>query len=483
MTRRLVSDLMTQSGVKFGTSGARGLVVQMTDEVCYAYAAAFIDTVAGEAAEIVLGHDLRPSSPRIAAACAAAIEDAGRRVRYAGALPTPAIAYHAQCLGAPALIVTGSHIPFDRNGIKFYGAGGEITKDDERRMLAAAVDVPRAVRPTALGPADPSAASDYVGRYVAYFGDGAVEGTRVAFYEHSSVARDVLPEIFERLGATVIRLGRTEVFVPIDTEAVRREDVDQARRWAREHRFDAIVSTDGDADRPLIGDEHGEWLRGDAVGVLCARYLRIETVVTPVSSNTAVERCGAFDRVLRTRIGSPYVIKGMQSAGGAVVAGYEANGGFLLGSAIEQRDGRRIEALPTRDAVLPMITLLCAARSAGLKMSSLMSTLPARFTASDRLQDFATERSVGIIERLASDESAAAGLAPDSGHVVSIDRTDGLRLTFANGDIVHLRPSGNAPELRCYAESETQEGASQLCAEGLSQVAAGLAATVASAGA
>ena len=73
MTRRLISDLMTLSGVKFGTSGARGLVAQMTDEVCYGYAAAFVATVAGNAREIVLGHDLRPSSPRIAAACAAAI--------------------------------------------------------------------------------------------------------------------------------------------------------------------------------------------------------------------------------------------------------------------------------------------------------------------------------------------------------------------------------------------------------------------------
>lgn len=482
MTRRLISDLMAHSGVKFGTSGARGLVAQMTDEVCYAYAAAFIATVADDAEQIVLGHDLRPSSPRIAAACAAAIEDAGRRVRYVGALPTPAIAYHAQCLGAPALVVTGSHIPFDRNGIKFYGAGGEITKEHERRMAAAAVEVPPAVRPTALGASDPTAAADYVRRYVAYFGERALEGMRVAFYEHSSVARDVLPAVFESLGATVIRLGRTEVFVPIDTEAVRREDIEQARRWAQSHHFDAIVSTDGDADRPLIGDETGEWLRGDAVGVLCARYLRIEAVVTPVSSNTAVERCGAFDRVLRTRIGSPYVIEGMQSAAGSVVAGYEANGGFLLGSAIE-RDGRRIEALPTRDAVLPMIALLCAARSAGMKMSSLMATLPARFTASDRLQDFAAERSTGIIERLACDESAAAGLAPDSGHVVSIDRTDGVRVTFASGDVVHLRASGNAPELRCYAESDTQEGASRLCAEGLSRVAAGLESTLAVAGA
>ena len=475
MTRRLISDLMTQSGVKFGTSGARGLVAQMTDEVCYGYAAAFVATVAGAAREIVLGHDLRPSSPRIAAACAAAIEDAGLRVRYAGALPTPALAYHAQCIGAPALIVTGSHIPFDRNGIKFYRADGEITKDDERRMGAAEVDVPPAVRLAPLGEPDPAARAAYVDRYVDYFGAGAFAGFRVAVYEHSSVARDVLGELLGSLGIEVVALGRTDVFVPIDTEAVRPEDVEQARRWAREHRFDAIVSTDGDADRPLIGDERGEWLRGDAVGVLCARYLRVDVAVTPVSSNTAAERCGAFDRVVRTRIGSPYVIAGMAAAVApdTTVAGYEANGGFLLGTPIARGD-RRLAALPTRDAVLPMLAVLSAARDSGLPLSALTATLPPRFTASDRLQDFASERSGALIDRLAGDEALAATvLAPDSGHVAHIDRTDGLRVAFANGDIVHLRASGNAPELRCYAESETVDGAKQLCDDCLARIREG----------
>lgn len=70
MSKLLISDLMATSGVKFGTSGARGLVSQMTDEICYAYSAAFVQTVGIESKQVVLGHDLRPSSPRIAAACA-----------------------------------------------------------------------------------------------------------------------------------------------------------------------------------------------------------------------------------------------------------------------------------------------------------------------------------------------------------------------------------------------------------------------------
>lgn len=463
-----VGDLISRSNVRFGTSGARGLVADMTDEVCYAYAAAFLKSVGSMAGKVVLGHDLRPSSPRIAAACAAAIRDSGRQVVYAGALPTPALAFYAAQLGVPTLVVTGSHIPFDRNGIKFYRAEGEISKADEQAMLNAVVELPEVVTPVSLPPPDERAGEAYARRYLDFFGTGVLAGMRVAVYEHSSVARDVLRGILEGLGAEVISLGRTDTFVPIDTEAVRPEDVVQAKLWAEEHAFDAILSTDGDADRPLIGDERGGWLRGDVVGILCAQYLGAAVVVTPVSSNTAVEKCGSFDIVVRTRIGSPYVIAGMEaflSKNGDVVVGYEANGGFLLGSdAVIQ--GRRLRALPTRDALLPMLALLCLARERGCKLSQLTQGLPARYTASDRLQSFATEKSKMLLTRLLDSPAILKQtLAPQAGAILGIDQTDGLRVTFESGDIVHLRPSGNAPELRCYAESSSAERAKILCDE------------------
>jgi len=465
MTLSRVEELISRLNVRFGTSGARGLVADMTDEVCYTYASAFIQNVAGNAKQVVLGHDLRPSSPSIAAACAAAIIDSGREVVYAGALPTPALAFYAAQLKLPALVVTGSHIPFDRNGIKFYRIEGEISKADEVAMLNALVDLPGKISPAILPEADPRAGQAYIQRYLDFFGPGALEGLRVAVYEHSSVARDVLRSILEGLGAYVISLGRTDIFVPIDTEAVRPEDVAQARKWAEENSFDAIVSTDGDADRPLIGDEQGQWLRGDVVGILCAQYMRADVVVTPVSSNTAVEKCGSFKNVVRTRIGSPYVIAGMESAlsQNTNVVGYEANGGFLLGSDVIQQS-RYMAALPTRDAILPMLALLCLSRERKCKMSQLTQDLPARYTASDRLQNFDTMKSQELLARMLEQPSLLNSiLAPQSGRVLSVDQTDGLRVTFESGDIVHLRPSGNAPELRCYSESDSSELAQILC--------------------
>jgi phosphomannomutase len=265
-------------------------------------------------------------------------------------------------------------------------------------------------------------------------------------------------------------LGRSAVFVPVDTEAVRPEDVAMARDWAASGRFDALVSADGDGDRPLVSDAAGNWLRGDVAGVLCARFLGADAVVTPVSSNTAVEKSGWFGRVVRTRIGSPFVIEGMaaaQAEGFSRVAGYEANGGFLTATAFE-RDGRRLPPLPTRDALIVPLAILLMAREAG-GVAALLRGLPPRFTASDRLKAFPTERSRAILAGL--DPAAGQGLAPFEaafGHLCgpaeAADTTDGLRVTFKNEEVVHLRPSGNAPEFRCYVETDAEARSRELLA-------------------
>ncbi|HQS38264.1 MAG: phosphomannomutase [Methylotenera sp. 24-45-7] len=487
-----IDTLMTSSGVKFGTSGVRGLVEKMSNEVCYAYTTAFLQEVVAKSAlienvngtdepssigKVILGHDLRPSSPYIASICAAAIQHAGGKVVYAGALPTPALAYYAQLEHAPAIVVTGSHIPFDRNGIKFYSHQGEITKADELAIQHAIVDMPNSLPNYTLPAADKDVEAQYIKRYVDFFANAGLKGLRVAIYEHSSVARDLLRAIFEALGVEVLSLGRTDAFVPIDTEAVRPEDIIQAANWAQDYIFDAIVSTDGDADRPLIGDEHGQWLRGDVVGILCAKYLAANAVVTPVSSNTLTEKSTWFEQVIRTQIGSPYVIAAMQQAANdtkGLVVGFEANGGVLVGNDSMQA-GKKLTALATRDAVLPILAVLAMAQQRACKVSGLLKSLPSRYTYSDRLQNCPTLQSTQLLNLLQHQaQQAQLMMAPDAGQIVATDITDGLRLSFSNGDIVHLRPSGNAPELRCYAESDTQENAKFLCTQCLARVAAAL---------
>jgi phosphomannomutase len=480
-----IGNLMSESGVAFGTSGARGLAADMTDRVCWAYTAGFLQYLLGSGAvapgaRVGMAGDLRPSTQRILAACARAAEDLGFEPGYFGAIPTPALAAYCIDHGLPSLMVTGSHIPDDRNGIKFNLPTGEILKSDEERIRAQDVRIPegtfddlgglRPEVPGALPAEDRAAYRAYVDRYLGFFPPGALDGLRVGLYEHSSVAREALGEILEGLGARVTRLARSARFVPVDTEAIRPEDVILARGWAAGGRYDALVSADGDGDRPLVADERGAWLRGDIAGILCARALGVRALATPVSSNTAVERCGAFERVLRTRIGSPYVIEGMQRLafeGLERVAGYEANGGFLIQSAIA-RDGRSLPALPTRDAMIVALTVLADARVQGRPVSALAADLPRRFTHSDRIKEFPTELSRARLAALKSGEPAADRAAAEAllgaafGPVESVDATDGVRIVFASGEIAHLRPSGNAPELRAYTEADSPERAAEM---------------------
>ena len=482
-----VADLVQSSGVAFGTSGARGLVSAMTDRVCHGYAAGYLSYLTSKGLwkpgdRVALAGDLRCSTPRILAACALAIEDMGGVPVFCGFVPTPALAYFAMDAGIPAIMVTGSHIPDDRNGIKFYRPDGEILKHEEPEILAQpvhqrtwtasgmAAELPSLTLREGIG-------ASYVQRYVSYFGPECLRGARVGIYQHSAVGRDILVDVLEGLGADTVTLGRSDRFIPVDTEAVRSEDIALARDWASQQRLDAIVSTDGDSDRPLVADETGEWLRGDMLAMLCARVLAMRFVATPVSSNTVAERSGFFARVERTRIGSPYVIAAMQAAlaaGETDVCGYEANGGFLLATDVHAGRGL-LTALPTRDAVLPIIAILIAAR--GTSISKLVAELPSRVTFSDRIADFSPARSAALMGWLTDEAESEARINSTFGRIAGaalteVNRTDGVRLTFTNGQIIHLRQSGNAPELRCYAEAEDKETARVLAVEALALIAA-----------
>jgi phosphomannomutase len=478
-----ISHMMAQSGVGFGTSGARGLADQMTDRVCYAYTTGFIQYLEekGElegAGVIAVGGDLRASTGRIMKAAMRAVSDRGYTPRCCGRLPSPALAYYGLLKGIPTIMVTGSHIPEDRNGIKYTKRQGEILKADEAGIKAQEVALPmglfdqkgRFVKPESDPVPDPEAVELYLARYLDFFPRDALRGRRIGVYQHSAVGRELMVAVLSGLGAEVTSLGISETFVPVDTEAIRPEDVEAAKRWVERYGLDAVVSTDGDSDRPLISDEYGKWLRGDVAGILCAAFFEADAVVTPVSCNSAVELCGLFKKVYRTRIGSPYVIEGMAQAakdGCRRVVGYEANGGFLLGSDVST-NGKTLTALPTRDAVTLHIAVLLLSIQKQQSIRRLLSGLPQRFTYSDRLKAFPTERSWAKLAAFHTQDAARDREAIEAvfgrqfGRVIRIDRTDGLRITFDNQEIVHLRPSGNAPEFRCYNEAGTEARAMEM---------------------
>ncbi len=457
---------------KFGTSGLRGLVSDLTDALVADYTKAFARSCA-TGGTVFLGRDLRESSPRISSAVAEACLAEGLDVIDCAEVPTPALAMAAGVAGAGAIMVTGSHIPADRNGLKFYTPTGEIGKDDEARILACVgTGAGKAVRRGTLSTRD--ILPDFANRYVSAFGGKALSGMRVGVYQHSSVARDILGTALEQLGADVVRLGRSDSFIPVDTEALDPDMQSRLSGWATEHQLDAIVSTDGDADRPMVADANGRIVPGDVLGVLTARQIGARHICTPVSSNSMVSGMAEFESVALTRIGSPYVIAAMEAAGpDAAVAGYEANGGFLLGFAAQGPAGD-LAPLMTRDCMLPIIAPLFAAASGGRTLADLVAALPQVFTAADRVAGVPTEASAQLIAHLTQDQAARVAFFDTGAPEQSIDLTDGLRVRFKNREVVHLRPSGNAPECRCYAESSSPERARALVAGHLARLRARL---------
>jgi phosphomannomutase len=502
----------------FGTSGLRGLVTDITDLEAYVNVRGFLAWLvesgqAAPGAPVPVAGDHRPSTDRILRAVARAIEDAGFRVVNHGTIPTPALLFHAVAQRQASVMVTGSHIPFDRNGIKLNKPTGEVLKEDEAPILAA-VERARAaayeeppprspfaddgmlLSPPELPPVDDAARAAYVRRYLDFFPPGALAGLRVGLYEHSAVGREVIAEILRGLGATVAPVGRTTGFVAIDTEAISDDKLAELEEIARGlGEIDALVSTDGDSDRPMVlaplpagaGGRRLRFCSGDLLGLLVAWYLRADAACVPITSSDAIEPHLSGARVVRTKIGSPHVIAAMARIEGRRVVGWEANGGFLVGSEIE-RDGRRLAPLATRDSALPIAVALHAAAEAKRPLHEVLEALPRRYTRAGLLDEVPVAQSRALIRRLSPDgvveaeapfsgpaaETAAAlspVFSPDRGFgaIRKLNFLDGVRVTFDGGDIAHVRPSGNAPQLRIYAVAGSEARAAAIVAMALEE--------------
>jgi len=197
--------------LKFGTSGVRGLVTDMTDRACYLYTLAFLQYVKTTSSPraVAIAGDHRKSTPRILRAIAFAARQEGLLADYCGLVPTPAIALYGLKNEMPSIMVTGSHIPEDRNGIKYNMPWGEVLKGDEEEISRRYCDLEReeAARVQAgtsaftgtgdlkpgmgleLGRENPAARRDYVERLVRFFPTGCLDGGKIVFYQHSSAIR------------------------------------------------------------------------------------------------------------------------------------------------------------------------------------------------------------------------------------------------------------------------------------------------------
>ncbi|GAB1478164.1 hypothetical protein MASR2M74_07070 [Paracoccaceae bacterium] len=98
----------------------------------------------------------------------------------------------------------------------------------------------------------------------------------------------------------------------------------------------------------------------------------------------------------------------------------------------------------------------------------MVATEPPRFTASGRLEDIHPQAARALLAGIdATSDALDAFLTAQGEALAMIDRTDGLRLTLASGRLMHMRPSGNAPEFHLYAEAESPDLAEHLLQAGM----------------
>ncbi|MBF0494674.1 MAG: hypothetical protein HQL28_06045, partial [Candidatus Omnitrophica bacterium] len=413
----LAKMFKTNKGLDFGTSGLRALVTDMTDMEVYINTRGFIKFLKaeGEAQEgdfISIAGDRRDSTPRIMTAVAKAILDEGLQVDFCGLVPSPAVAIRGFSKGRASIMVTGSHIPEDRNGIKFNKKSGEVLKSDEKGILqnvarsraetyagmwgnpifdekgvfkTAPIDTTGKKLSDRLAENQEEVIEEYVARYKQAFPAGCFQGKTVAIYQHSAVGRDIMVRILEELGAKVIAPHgavsitytdekgnviteavdlRSDVFVPVDTESVSNRTKAVIKCLADTYKPNVIMSTDGDSDRPLFADEKGDVLSGDKLGLLTTLHLKPQMVAIPISANKGVidKLVAEGIKVVQTQVGSPHVIKAMNDwmakpeNAGKLCMTWEVNGGFLLGKDTPIPGGATIKALPTRDALVTLFS-------------------------------------------------------------------------------------------------------------------------------
>ena len=237
-----------------------------------------------------------------------------------------------------------------------------------------------------------------------------------------------------------------------------------------------------------------------------------DAAVVPITCNDAIDR-GALKTIVepKTRIGSPFVLAGTLAAlakGRKAVLGWEPNGGFIVASDVA-RGGKVLKALPTRDAMLPILGVLFCARERSLSVYELFDRLPKRFSRAALLKNFPRQVGRRIVERFSprlpeireirfegsretffdpdgrelsvSAENIAQARANRAalsqffnsgnafGGLTRLDYTDGVRLYFESDEVAHFRPSGNADELRIYAVANSQERADRIARAGVAE--------------
>ena len=439
----------------FKAYDVRGIVPDEVDEVLASATGAAFVRVTG-AATVVVGHDMRPSSPGMAGAFAEGASCAGADVVMIGLASTDQLYFASGHLGHPGAMFTASHNPAQYNGIKMCRSHAQPI--GRETGLADIRDLVLDPRPSPRAPGDISE-YDVLEAYAAHLVDLApVKGRRlrVVVDAGNGMAGHTAPAVFERLGADVelvpmyFELDGTfpnHEANPIDPDNLR--DL-QARVVAE--RADIGLAFDGDADRCFLVDERGGLVSPSTLTALIAtRELAKEpgaTVIHNLITSRAVPEIVAElgGTPVRTRVGHSF-IKATMAETGAIFGG-EHSGHFYF------RDFWRADS-----GMLAALHALAALAESERPLSGLLAEY-ARYVLSGEINS-------EVADQAAVMDALEASYAGTDG--VTTDRLDGLTVSHADWTF-NVRPSNTEPLLRLNAEGRDEETMSRVRDTVLTQI-------------
>jgi len=437
----------------FGTNGIRGVVnKELTPEMTIKIGSA-IGTFFKHA-KLLLGYDARTSSPLLARAVIAGLNATGCDVLFAGIAPTPALQYAVKNHKIDgAVIITASHNPPEYNGIKVvWNDGIEISREQE-------IEIENIFFEEKMKYADwnkigktselQGIIDDYIEAIKQHV--DVVEITKKHFHVVADAANSVgnltAPRLLRELGCKVTTInGNIDGTFPGRPPEPRPENLKDLALTVKAVNADLGVAYDGDADRSIFVDEHGEIHWGDKTFALVEKYFLKENpgekIVTPISSSTLVKDIAdAYNgKIVWTKVGSVTVSQTMKKLNAKL--GGEENGGIFYSLHQSVRDG-----------AMATVLILDIMAKTGEKLSKLLGELPKYFIEKGKVE-CPEEAKEKTLEKLVKQVRS-----------LNINTIDGVKIWFEDKSDILIRPSGTEPIYRLYAEAKTEEKAIQLVNE------------------
>lgn len=360
----------------FGTDGIRGAANVHPVTACMAnrLGRAVVKALGGETgARVIIGRDTRESGGMLEDGLVAGLVGAGARALRLGVVPSPAVALLVREMGADAgVMLTASHNPYTDNGMKVFGAGGfklsdEIEAEIETLLLSDGWSGD-AVEEGSVEDF-PEGLAKYAECAKASIGGMDLGGLKVVIDAGNGSGFEVGPQIFRELGAEVIAMSVTPDGRNIN-EGCGALHAEQAGKLVRESGADLGVSLDGDADRVIFTDAHGNSLSGDRVMAMCAislkhaGKLRGDSMVATVMSNLGMDEALRAEgiSVFRAGVGDRMVLEMMREKG--IVFGGENSGHLIFA-----------EHATTGDGIVSALQVLRMMKESGKTLAELASVM------------------------------------------------------------------------------------------------------------